>query len=387
MTRLIYSRNWPRIAQLLVLVILAAYAICVLLVARLLTSFRDPFLQYASAFVIVQCAILAILGVLLIAGKHVRLRWEWRRAARLRKLEEALADPSKDEAIRAASYKWPDEFLTVIESALLSLKGSARDRVVRLLETSGPYRRLRSQTQDRDPSRAIRAISLLGQLDSGEAREAVQRASKHRSEVVRQAAHKAIMQGSDQAAQRALLDGFGRMSPWQRLVLFHFAPTDSTLLPGFIADALHSGNDERIVMALQVVITQQRLVLSPAPASLTDSSNLEIRIKFFKALPFLQLEGDLTQTLHAGLCDADWRVRAMAARACGHFRPAVLVDRLLEICRNFENLAEATHAARALAALGGEAWLRLQEVAYNEPGLARYIATEAVERHILGGAA
>jgi len=91
--------------------------------------------------------------------------------------------------------------------------------------------------------------------------------------------------------------------------------------------------------------------------------------------------------LQAGLADADWRVRAMAARACAHFRPAVLVDRLLSICRNFANPAEAGHAARALASLGGEAWLRLQEIAYNEPGLARYIATEAVERHILGGAA
>src|SRR5690242_21251029 len=67
----------------------------------------------------------------------------------------------------------------------------------------------------------------------------------------------------------------------------------------------------------------------------------------------------LTCDWSSDVCSSD------LARACGHFRPAVLVDRLLEICRNFENLAEATHAARALAALGGEAWLRLQEVAYN----------------------
>jgi hypothetical protein len=65
----------------------------------------------------------------------------------------------------------------------------------------------------------------------------------------------------------------------------------------------------------------------------------------------------------------------------------VLVDRLLAICRDFANPAEAAHAARALASLGGEAWLGLQEMAYHEPGLARHIATEAVERHILGGAA
>jgi hypothetical protein len=77
----------------------------------------------------------------------------------------------------------------------------------------------------------------------------------------------------------------------------------------------------------------------------------------------------------------------MAARACAHFRPAILLDRLLEMCRSFSNPAEASHAAKALAALGGEGWLRLQEVANSDPGLARHIATEAVERHMLGGVA
>lgn len=386
MTRLIYSQNWPRIAQVLVFAILAAYTACVCVTARWL-SIQDVFVRYAFAFVVVQCTILSIVGLSLIASKHVRLRWEWRRATRIRELEERLTDPGSDSSVMELSRKWPEEFLTVVESALAALKGSARQRVVSLFEASTPYRRLLGQTLNRDPSLAIRAVSMLGQLDSDQARAAVRLGAEHRAEVVRQAAHKAIMQGTDRNAQRALLDSFGRMSPWQRLVMFHFAPNDSTLLPGFVSDALHSGNDERVLMALQLVLTQQRLLLSPAPAALAVSPNSEIRIKFFKALPFLQPEGDIIRTLQFGLGDSDWRVRAMAARACGHFRPAVLVDRLLEICRAFANPAEAAHAARALAALGGEGWLRLQEIAHNEPGLARYIATEAVERHILGGVA
>ena len=95
----------------------------------------------------------------------------------------------------------------------------------------------------------------------------------------------------------------------------------------------------------------------------------------------------MVKALRLGLTDSDWRVRAMAAQACGQFRAAALAGRLLEMCRSFENPAEAAHAARALAALGGEGWLRLQEVANSKTDVARQIATEAVERHRLGGAA
>ena len=171
------------------------------------------------------------------------------------------------------------------------------------------------------------------------------------------------------------------------MVLFHFAPVDSPLLPAFVTRALRSGEDQRILAALELVLTQQRLFPAPAPMRLARAANPEIRIKFFKALPFLQLAGEVPLVLQAGLEDPDWRVRAMAARACAHFRPAALTDRLLEMCRRFEHPSEAAHAARALATMGGEGWLRLQDIANSADASARHIATEAVERHILGGAA
>ena len=387
MTRLIYSRNWPRIVQGLVALIALCYGGLVILVAQWLERLDDPFVRYAVSFVTVQCTILGILVLFLIASKHVRLRWEWLRASRIRKLEEMLIDPQKDRDLLRASRKWPEEFLTVAENAVAALKGSARGRVEHLLEHSAVYGKLLTQTTHRDPGRAIRAICLLGQLESQAARAAVQQGLIHRTEAGRQAARKAVLQGSDLAAQHDLLEQIPRMSAWQRLIMLHFAPADSELLPGFITEAMQSGNEGRILVALELVLTQQRLFLAPAPASLARSANPEIRIKFFRALPFLDLEGDLVKVLQAGLDDADWRVRAMAARACGHFRPAMLVERLLKMCRTFANPPEAAHAARALAAMGGEGWLRLQSMAHTEVGNARHIATEAVERHLLGGAA
>jgi len=387
MTRLVYSRNWPRIAQLLVSLILAGYVACILLVARWMEQIVDPVVRYAVAFVIVQSAVLGVLVLLLIAGKLARVRWEWFRSTRINRLTQLLADPDSDRAVLAASRKWPAEFLTVVEDAVFAFKGSVRQRVIRLLEASPLYPKLLALTLHRSPARAIRAIALLGRLDTADARAAVLRGLEHGTGAVRQAARKAILQGTDQATQRKLLEDAPHMSGWQRIVMFHYAPTDTALLPQFIADALQSGEDDRILAAMELILTQQRLVFAPAPLRMARSDNLEVRIKFFKALPFLQVDSDPVLVLQAGLEDTDWRVRAMAARACAHFRPAVLADRLLELCRSFENPTEAAYAGRALALMGGEGWLRLQDLANSDSGSARRIATEAVERRMLGGVA
>jgi len=387
MIRLIYSRNWPRIAKSLTAAILVVYIGSVLLTAEWLDDLDDPFIRYTVAFLIVQFGFLAFLALLLIVGKHLRVKWEWRQASRARKLEELLSESGTDEPVLKAARRWPEEFLTVVYSALQSIRGSARQRVIGLLERSELYPKLLRQTLSGNPDRAIRAIGLLSQLETPEAREAVTRGLDHPADTIKQAARKAIMQGTDQEAQRRLLASFPQLPAWQRLLMLHFAPSDETILPEFIGEALHSGDERRILIALEMVLTRQRLLTSPIPIELAQAANPEIRIKFYKALRFLRLEGEVSRTLQLGLADRDWRVRAMAAQACGQFRVASLAERLLEMCRAFENAAEAAHAARALAALGGEGWLRLQEVANSKTEVARQIATEAVERHMLGGAA
>lgn len=387
MTRLIYSKNWPRIANLLVVAVLICYISSVVAVAQRLDMFADPLVRYGSAFVIVQFTVLGSIALFLIAGKFLRVRWEGRRDERIRQLEELLAaSDSADDTVKA-SAKWPDEFLTVVNYTLQAIRGSVRERVIRLLEASALYPSLLQQTTSRNPNRAIRAVTLLGQLETAQARKAVNRALEHPAEAIRQAARKVIMQGNDEEAQRRLFESFAGLPSWQRLVLYHFAPPETALLPQFVAKALQSVNEMRILIALELVLTRQRFLPCVLPMNLTRAANPEIRIKFFKALRFLRLDNDLGKALQLGLSDPDWRVRAMAAQACGQFRTANLAERLLAMCRKFENPAEAAHAARALAALGGEGWLRLQEVANSETNIARQIATETVERHMLGGAA
>ena len=181
-----------------------------------------------------------------------------------------------------------------------------------------------------------------------------------------------------------MLDSLCSLPFWERIILFQLAPADSTL-HDYLAKALASADDERILVALEFVLTRQRLLLFPVPAELAQSRNVEVRIKFFRALPFLRLEEGIDSVLEPGLRDPDWRVRALAARACGYLRAEALAWRLLEMCASFEDPAEAGHAARALAALGGEGWNRLQQVVPSGDGAGHRIAAEAMERRMLGG--
>jgi hypothetical protein len=225
---------------------------------------------------------------------------------------------------------------------------------------------------------------VLGGLDNPQARAAVRGSLQHPTEAVRRAARKAIVAGGDEDARREVLDNLCALPFWQRIILFHLVPADSTLRQ-FLQEAFHSGDDDRILVALEFVLTRQRLMLFAVPRNLVQSKNVEIRIKFFRALPFLHLEGGSESALKAGLYDPDWRVRALAARACGFLRAGAFADRLIEMCMSFSDPAEAGHAARALSALGGDGWSRLQQVVSSGTGTGQRIAVEVIERRMVGG--
>ena len=250
-----------------------------------------------------------------------------------------------------------------------------------MLEASAPYRQLLLEAAGASPGPVIRAVTLLGRLENPEARAAVRRCLKHRAEAVRRAARKAIVIGGEEDARRQVLDGVCSLPFWERIILFQLVPTDS-MLHDFLAKGLASDDDERILVALEFVLTRQRLLLFPVPVKLAQSRNVEVRIKFFRALPFLRLEEGVYSVLEPGLHDPDWRVRALAARACGYLRAEALVWRLLEMCASFDDPAEAGHAARALAALGGEGWDRLQEVVAAGRGTGHRIAAEVMGREV-----
>jgi hypothetical protein len=196
----------------------------------------------------------------------------------------------------------------------------------------------------------------------------------------------AVLSGHSEQAQWRVLEHLPHLAFWHRVVLFHQISSDSPVLIQFLSQALSSQQDEMILTALEFVISRQRLLPIANTHHLATSPNLEIRIKYFKALPFFPTDAETAPSLLlSGLADPDWRVRAMAARACGLLRIRRLVPQLLERISASKTSAEASHAARALAAIGGEARRSLQAMSSSGSEMIHRIITEVMEREILAG--
>jgi len=391
-TKFLFSPHYRWISRTIICVLLVVYGGSALwLVPRLDALGFDEFdgftVRYAIALILVQAGLQIVIVAGLIVTKHLRGLREAERARRMRVLEGLLSNPEQSAAVQEAARRWPDEFLAAIQSALQALSGACQERVAALLERSPQFERLLAQAGHKDPGHAIRAIGMIGRLRNDKAQATVQRALSHPAEAVRRAARKAIMIGGDGEARGMVLDSLCRLPFWERIILFHLAPDDDGLHK-FLTEALASGRDDLILVALEFLLTRERLMPVAVPAALAQSPNLEVRIKFFRALPFLPVwgdgEDDPIELLGAGLRDTDWRVRAQAAKACGAVRAATLAPALIAMCGSFENPAEAGHAARALAALGGGAWNSLQNVAVQGEGAGSRIAAEVMERRLIG---
>ena len=228
-----------------------------------------------------------------------------------------------------------------------------------------------------------RAARVLGELDGEECRGAVQAALAHVSPQVRFAARRATLANGPVEEKLKVLCSLSPLALWERIVLFHSIPADSPAVPRFLGEAFQRGEEPLALIALELLYSIRRLVPVTIPSELARADNSEVRIRFFKALPYCATGRDLALILREGMRDADWRVRAMAAEACASLRPEGVADDLMAMCQSFTNAAEAAHAARALSALGGAARRRLQSLATSGSAATRQIAAEVIEKQLL----
>lgn len=386
MISIYYSRKWPLLSNVLVFASVVIYVALIFGCATLLHVFDDDALRYAVAFSIVQAAVLFFLIAILMGSKYARVHASRVNIVRIARLEDLIATSASGLMccdLEKMATAWPRQFIQVIGRALRGLEGPMRQNIQEAVESSTVFPVLLAEVLDENPARSLAALSLLGRLDNPECQFMVERALSHPAESVRMAAQAAILStGREQARWKVLLE-LGSMPSWQRTVLFSRIRAQCPLLPDFLSHAFASGDDGLTLAAFELILTLQKLHLVVAPASLARATNTEVRIKFFRALLWFQPDRDLVDVLSLGLDDGDWRVRAMAARACGHFRSAPLVSRLLEICQSPETPAEGDHAARSLAEMGGEAWLQLKRLALSENPQSRQLAAGAVALHMM----
>ncbi len=389
MYHILYSRRWPLVSRLVVMVTVILFVSTVFSVSSYISYNVDLYVRIAAAFVLVEAAILVLLSLCLIQGKLGMVRRRRLRQERLDALRDLVAQYAgggqTEPPLLAAAQEWPLEFLDVVEDSLCALKGSARERVEHLLKKSEAFPALLDQADDRSPHRALKAISLLRRVNDLRCETAILGALSHPEALVQMAARIAVLRGDNKEAQWEILQDIPTLPFWQRLVLFHQVPSDSDILPRFLGRCFQSGQEELKLAALEFILSRQRFFPARDHHRLGSSPNLEIRIKYFKALPWLADGTETSSILRVGLSDPDWRVRAMAARACGQLQSTELAPVLLEVLKSALVPAEASHAARALAAFGGEARRELETLSSGGSEMAHRVISEAIEKEALLG--
>jgi hypothetical protein len=366
---LLYSSRWVVITRCGGFVLLALFLLATWWTARFYSAFENPVVCYALAFITVQLALLLLLALGLMAVKMVGIHREKVQAARQRLIEQLLADAllfqKNREALLAECLRHPAQAEAAFGLALRRLRGEVRVEAQRLFLESGLYYRLVKDVLSRNPNRALFAVTLVREIDLDAAREAVRAALLHPYPIVRLAARVAVLKNGDDTARREVLQHVGTLPFWQRLALFHYVPNDSELIQDYLESALKSADDETVLAAMEFVLTRQKgfPLAGELPLKLMQSQNLEVRIKLFKTLPFLCDAQNALPVLQAGLADPDWRVRSMAAKACGTLHVEETTALLLKIVAESGSTVETAHAARAALALREESALQLEQFA------------------------
>ncbi|MGH9592129.1 MAG: hypothetical protein ACRD5L_03495, partial [Bryobacteraceae bacterium] len=352
-------------------------------------TLASRYTRYAVASVIVHSgSLFLVTGGLLVnkwVGVRLDARWQ-RRTDRIAKQMVGFALSNRpaewEEALFTYAQHYPTEFLKVWENSVTTLKGSARERVLALLLKTGLDERLRAIVVGSDPGRAIWAISLLRELSQASL-EAVEAALHHPAEMVRASACFTLAAHGSQSQQEKVLALLPALPFWQRIVVFQQIPAESPALEHYLSLAFRSPDRTVVLAALEFVLSRQRIQPAGAAKELATAKDLEVRIKFFKALPLLATAEDSASLAAIGLADEDWRVRAMAARACGSLHLSSLAGDLASALSMSKQPAEIGHIARALVSLGHESLLRRRAFADSDDDMTRAVTTEVLEKALL----
>jgi hypothetical protein len=385
MLRILYSRYWPLLAKLMPLAAFVMYLGAVLMVGRHLTL-ANRYSRYALAWVVVQSSTLFLVTAGLLVNKWIGVRLADRAQIRADRIAEQMVsfalNNQPEAGLLGYAQHYRRDFLKVWEGSLTTLKGSARERVLALLPMTGLDRLLQAKVVGSDPGQAVWAISLLRELKQAGSLQTIEEALQHPAETVRASACFALAAHGTDIQQEKVFALLPALPFWQRIVLFQQIQ-DSPALEKYLSLTFRSPDRTVVLAALEFVLSRQRIQSVGSATELAASPDLEVRIKFFKALPLLATAEDPASLAATGLADVDWRVRAMAARACGSLHLSSLTATLAARLSMSEQAAETGHIARALASLGGESLRRLRSFTNSDNDMTRAVTVEVLEKALL----
>jgi HEAT repeat protein len=142
--------------------------------------------------------------------------------------------------------------------------------------------------------------------------------------------------------------------------------------------ALNSGDPERVLACLEMLVAWERAVPVPDLHALIESPDWRIRIQALRLAPLVPLEtADLGAILRALVGD-DTDVAAAAAVAAGRLRLGEALPGLARCLRSGHS-ALARAAAEALAEMPPKRWTTLEEMAASSNPITAGAAAEALD--------
>lgn len=354
----------------------------------------DPYVRYALACVVVQSVTLTLTTVALIGFKEwnaTKASKKERIVAQIREsmVEYALpleaADSTEVERkLLEISKSNPDEFVSVWESTLHSVKGPAQERIQELFAKTGLIRKLESSVSDANPGNAMRSVWLLRRLRPGAFDvKKLEQALNHPVEAVRSSACISLAASGTAEQQALVLERLPSLPFWLRVSVFQQLEHGSPALDRFLQTAFQSNDPKLLLAALEFLLSQERIHAVGRASGLAASPHIEVRIKFYRVLPLLVTDEDPAHLIGIGLRDPDWRVRSMAVQACGKLRLSTLAPELERQFEAAKTRIEAVHLASALANVSPDAHARLDRFLLSEAELQRAVAAGVLEEAML----
>jgi len=352
-------------------------------------SIAPGLLPLATAFVIVQSAVIGVLVAALV-GRTLASELQERRAGRFQpSILEALAEHAAGADRSTEIRRWYGRHATHVERCFVrilpTIAGAGRDRLSQLAVHLGMVARWERRSRSGRIATRRAAIGSLG-LVSGNGRlpRLLSAFDDPDPEVRLDAACGALRHSPDRTVVERVF-AFATRAPFlaRAIVAEELRPYASALAERVIPDGLQSGDRHQVLITLEIMEAWGRALPAPHVFALVRDADPAVRASALRVLPLVAGAADRLPEIVARLADDDPRVRAAAAFVGGRLL-TTSDEGALAGCLRDPHLEVALAAGFALAELGRTGVEMLEREAVSPDRPAATTALEALERVRIG---
>ena len=330
--------------------------------------------------------VMAALNVLMIAFtlgvKGLRAVHRRRTQAKVQRLDDALAESLATGEVHPGLLGLGNRDLDLLAVMMIEylslLRGTERDRLVRLAQETGLVERSIGALGARGRWRKARAAENLGYFGGPEAVGPIVQLFGHRDETLRAVAARALARIGTPEAAEALAQTLNDLSELTRLRMAENLERIGPVAVEPLLDTLVDGTPPGRLLAARVLGNLRAFEAGPAlREALREAEIPDLRAQAALALGKIGNPDDLPALVEAG-SDEAWPVRALAASALGMIGDVSTIPTLRELTVDREWWVRL-NASRALANMGPAGEKALAGLLEGEDRYTRHRAAATLE--------